>query len=218
MSKKELFKQIDSKTLKDDLDKYEDTLKLMSIKKKKNELVDLDKWLWNELKPVVEKRYSDNHQDGRHITKDELSKIMKWKLIRGKFRPLQKLVDSNDENTVKLCTKEALEILHNLNDKHNVSSLTWKDSLKKLTELKGIGVATASIVLAIFVPDLCPFMSDEVIESTCNTIDYTLNEYVSLQQQMMNKVRELNEENIVDTIWNTETLGKAIWVHCNKAN
>jgi hypothetical protein len=72
------------------LNKYDFALEQYSTKKKKNpELIKLD-YFFNNILPnsIDEKGY---------ITLDELSSIMRYKLMRWKMRPLQKLVDSNDE-------------------------------------------------------------------------------------------------------------------------
>ena len=37
-----------------------------------------------------------------------------------------------------------------------------KSAITTLSSLKGVGPATASAVLAVFAPDVAPFMSDEV--------------------------------------------------------
>lgn len=130
---------------------------------------------------------------------------MKWKLLRGKFRPLQKLVDSNDNNFVKLCTQKALTIICNKND-----NINWKKSIKELTALKGIGVATASIILAVFCPEICLFMSDEVINTVYGAkIDYTQKIYNITQEKLLNKLNNINNKN--NHTLNIEMLGKALW-------
>ena len=208
MNSKDLYKVNDSSVWKTYLEKYEGVIELVSKNKKKDELIQLDKWLWNNLKKDVYDRYKKEPLNGYYLTKNELSNIMKWKLIRGKFRPLQKLVDSNSEDTVTLCTGKALNILCDVNDKEYNN---WKNALKELMKLKGIGVATASIILAIFVPTFCPFMSDEVIESVYDgKIDYTLSVYLNIQSKLVDKVQLINVS--CDMVWNTEMLGKALWV------
>ena len=53
---------------------------------------------------------------------------------RGKFRPrLQDLVESNSEEQVEMCSKKAFRLLPDL-----------RKSISALTELKGVGPATAS--------------------------------------------------------------------------
>jgi hypothetical protein len=72
------------------LNKYDIVLEKIATKKKKNpELIKLD-YFYNNILP------KSIHEKG-YITLNELSSIMRYKLIRGKMRPLQKLVNSNDE-------------------------------------------------------------------------------------------------------------------------
>lgn len=195
---------------------YKDAVKLVSTQKKKNELIALDEWLWKDLKNDVYDRYKLQPSEGYYLTKEELSKIMTWKLIRGKFRPLQKLVDSNSSESVKSYSNKALTILCSEENKNNRN---WKAALKELNNLKGIGVATSSAILSIFAPDMCPFMADEVIDTVyCGKRDYTLPVYVSIQSSLIEKmhilnghVRELSNEHSGNHKWDVEMIGKALW-------
>jgi hypothetical protein len=155
---------------------YKKAIEVTAIQKKKPELVRLDEWLWKDLSESVKSR------SPAHLTKEELSDLMRWKLIRGKFRPLQGLVDSNSAVAVEAATAKAMKCL---------SQRQWKASLKELCVLKGIGVATASAIVALFCPDECAFMADEVIETTCPRRDYTLAVYCVLQQSLATRQHQL---------------------------
>ena len=188
----------DSTILNEYLLRYDEAIKILSEKKVKKNLINLDKWLWNDLKKDV---YERNEYC---LTKTELSNIMRWKLLRGTFRPsLQSLVDSNSEDLVKECTGKAFNIL--CNDKTK-----WTEALKELMALKGIGVATASIILAIFSPEYCPFMSDEVINLFYTGKNpYTVSVYKNIQSKVIEKINQLNNNS--DIVWNPEMFGKAVW-------
>ena len=227
---------------------YNDAVELVSINKKKNELIGLDHWLWVELENNVYNRNRNQSNDinttssttsstssststDYYLTKEELSNVMKWKLIRGKFRPLQGLVDSNTQDAVRSCTTKALNILCNNNNKKVTKSQLdsdWKLALKELIKLRGIGVATASAILALFNPENCVFMADEVIDTVHDgKRDYTLPVYVSIQSKLYERMHILNSHvqpptsNIstyasnthipLCTLWNMEMMGKAIW-------
>jgi hypothetical protein len=70
----------------------------------------------------------------------------------GTFRPkLLQLVQSNDAKHVKQVTISAFKLLPD----------TTK-ALKVLTNLKGVGPATASLLLSVAAPDSVPFFSDEL--------------------------------------------------------
>lgn len=71
----------------------------------KKGLVALDKWWRHELAPTIK---------GRPLalmTLAELSRVMKWKLTRGKMRPLQKLIDSNSEEDVQRLSSQAFDVV-----------------------------------------------------------------------------------------------------------
>jgi hypothetical protein len=88
-----------------------------------------------------------------------LSTIFLYVLINyrkhGTFRPsLAKLVASNSPDEVKTATQNAFS-------GENESKYP-RDSLNHLTKLKGVGPATASLVLSCYDPQKVPFASDEL--------------------------------------------------------
>jgi hypothetical protein len=87
------------------------------------------------------------------ILKDELVELVTWKLKHGTFRPkLKSLVESNDEDLVN-------KIMHDLSTSDGTPP---KERLQMLTQMKGIGPATASLVLSCIWPLEFPFFSDEL--------------------------------------------------------
>jgi len=134
-----------------------------SKRKKKEELianmklVEYDGYLFNELHHTL--------KDRGHITLAELSTVMKWKLFRGQFRPrLQALIDGNNESDVIKHSKSAFKFITQcLNDQGTniVDIVILTSSIKEMANLKGVGVATASLVLAIYTK-VVPLMADEV--------------------------------------------------------
>lgn len=180
------------------LSSYKDAVKIVATAKRQPELEQLDNFVQDELPAIVRARQPP------HFTLEELSKITKWKITRGMFRPIQKLVDSNSDMLVVSLTTAAIKIME-------IDESDWKDSINKLCELRGVGVATASATLSILYPDTVPFMADEVIESatTCKR-DYTMKVYVALQQNCVEKSVELNNLGNNEN-WNAEMVGKALW-------
>lgn len=175
------------------LDRYEEAIELVATQKKSSFLVDLDRELRIELPGIV------NQRSPPHLELEELSKIMKWKLTKGKFRPLQKLVDSNNPKSVVDISKESFSLL-----KHPKEH--WKEALQSISQLKGIGVATGSAVLSFLEPKYCPFMADEVIESVTNGgRDYTMKVYCLIQKALVDKAEELGDQ------WTAEEVGRALW-------
>jgi hypothetical protein len=66
---------------------------------------------------------------------DEIVQLTKWRLLRGKFRPsILDLVKTNTETAVKNVTKKAFKKMPK-----DINS-----AINALSQLKGIGVATAS--------------------------------------------------------------------------
>lgn len=105
-----------------------------------------------------------------------------WLLSRhGKFRPtLMKLVSSNDPSFVKETIQNAIK---HYRDKSDVAG-----TLDILTHLKGIGPATASLLLAAHDPDNVMFFADEAFYWLCCNgskapIKYNLKEYKELNDR-----------------------------------
>jgi hypothetical protein len=84
---------------------YDEALNTVAKLKKKPELVDLDRFLRNELPGLVLARSPP------HLKHEEVAKIMKWKLTRGKMRPLQKLVESNSSSSVTDASTSAFSLV-----------------------------------------------------------------------------------------------------------
>jgi hypothetical protein len=170
---------------------YSTAIDLIALSKNKPELQTLD-LLWRELPIKV------NQRSPPHLLLSELSQVMEWKLIRGKFRPLQKMCDSNSPSIVKTLSSSAFQSL---------KAGDWAQAIKTLSDkqLRGIGPATASAILAPFDPTLCPFMADEVIEVTTGKRDYTPQLYQQMRSSLINKAKELGGN------WNAENIGRALW-------
>ena len=173
------------------LSTYEQAIALLSRSKKKPLLLDLDQKWQRELRVAVSQRSPP------HLLFQELSYIMQWKLLRGKFRPLQKLVDSNTETSVHNISIVALRHAENSD---------WEAAITEFTKLKGVGVATASAILAPLYPAICPFMADEVIEvTTTGKRDYNMKVYKQMREVLVDKAI------VLEGTWNAEMVGRAIW-------
>ncbi|KAH7389502.1 hypothetical protein DE146DRAFT_758811 [Phaeosphaeria sp. MPI-PUGE-AT-0046c] len=110
-------------------------------------LHDLDALRYTTIPTAAAKRKND-----LHLIKDEVEKLVEWKLKHGTFRPkLLSLVQSNDSDVVQKTTISAYKLLPD----------TAK-ALKSLTSLKGVGPATASLLLSAAAPNTVPFFSDEL--------------------------------------------------------
>ena len=157
---------------------YNKAIKYIALKKNKPELIKLDLWKRTEFPMVVKKN--------GYITKRDMSKIIQWKLTRGKMRPLQKLFETNSPEDCKKTSKLCLQLL---------SEKKYIEALLSLTILHGIGIATSSAILSSLVPDELPFMSDEVLKCVTENKKYTVKVYL----------KKLGDD------FTTESAGMLIW-------
>ncbi|XP_062098183.1 uncharacterized protein LOC133804051 [Humulus lupulus] len=146
----------------------------------KPNLVSLDDYYRNELPPLLHQR-----NPSPYITTSELSKLMQWKLTRGKWRPrLLDFVSALDEDLVKSASQKGFQSLPDISK-----------ALSELTVLKGVGPATASAILAAYAPDVAPFMSDEAMEAALgNSKDYSAKQYLLFANKLQTKAKELSSE------------------------
>lgn len=147
-----------------------------------------------------------------YVTKDELVEIMKWKLTRGKMRPLLSKIQALDDQFVCQVSFKAINHLRN-----GPTNETLKMALNELSKpLKGVGVATASAVLAKWNLEI-PFMSDAGLIAVNGTTDYTLNAYLNFYQGIAAKVRELNADGTSSYIWTAKAVEHVLHiVYCRQ--
>ncbi|KAI0126454.1 hypothetical protein BJ170DRAFT_406488 [Xylariales sp. AK1849] len=125
----------------------------------------------------------------RAMKHDDVKVLVEWKLRHGKFRPtLMKLVSSNDEQTVQDTMETAMKAYR---AKPDVSA-----ALGVITRLRGIGPATASLLLSVHDPDRVIFFSDESFYWLCcggdkSPIKYTAKEYRELTTAAQSLVKRL---------------------------
>ncbi|KAI3806658.1 hypothetical protein L1987_22570 [Smallanthus sonchifolius] len=184
------LKSSDVNLWKEALSLYDSRIESMS----KPNLASLDQFYCNELPSLIHQR-----NPNPHITTSELSKLMQWKLTRGKWRPrLLDYVSSLDEETVKSASQKAFKSLPEVSK-----------AVSELTVLKGVGPATASAVLAAYAPDVAPFMSDEaMVAALGNSKEYTLKQYLVFVDKLQAKAKELSADGDVFTPSDVE---RALW-------
>ncbi|KAI1267508.1 DUF1479-domain-containing protein [Xylariaceae sp. FL1019] len=114
----------------------------------------------------------------RQMTHEDVKTLVEWKLRHGKFRPtLMKLVSSNESNTVE-------KTIHQVMTKY-WSNQDIPQAVDGISKLKGIGPATASLLLSVHDPDRVIFFSDEAFWWLCSNgqkspIKYNAKEYQQL--------------------------------------
>lgn len=104
-----------------------------------------------------------------------------------------KLVSSNDASLVEKTVKESLEVYER---KANAPA-----AVDVLTRLKGIGPATASLLLAVHDPDNVVFFADEAFYWLCNhgrkdPIKYNAKEYAELCQEAQALAKRLDVKSV----------------------
>lgn len=152
-------------------------------------------------------------RDESSLTKQEVATLVDWKLNHGTFRPtLKKLVDQNSENDIRSNTTTAFESFA-LDPRNNI-----KSSLTTLTQLKGIGPATASLLLSVLDPERAPFFSDELFRWSMyeektgkgwdRKIKYNPKEYLELFEKIQRVLKRLGSVKAVDLERVAYVLGK----------
>merc|ERR1712223_234897 len=184
------------------LGKYQEALQAKAEGKpgKAESLLKLDKWYQNDLPKKIKGRGKEGH-----LTHEELVQTIKWKLARGVFRPrLKDLIQMNTPRVVIQESKKAFRAIFKRND--------LEAAMGALSNLKGVGPAMASAVLAAGCPELAPFMADECLLSMGDTegIDYTMKEYMKLVAKTQACVDRLNEEG---GSWTPHKVELAVWTH-----
>jgi len=183
------------------LSKYEETLRAKAEAKssKPETLIKLDQWYQKELPKKIKERGKD-----AFLTHDEIVQCIKWKLARGVFRPrLKDLVQMNTPRVVMQETKKAFRHIH----KQNLEA-----AVAAMSNLKGVGPAMASAVLAAGAPELAPFMADECLLAMPDMegIDYTMKEYMKLVEKTRECVERLNSQG---GSWTPHKVELAVWTH-----
>ncbi|UKZ75445.1 hypothetical protein TrVFT333_003130 [Trichoderma virens FT-333] len=116
----------------------------------------------------------------REMNLDDVKMLVEWKLRHGKFRPtLMSLVSSNPSSA-----SETIQFAI----KFYKSSKDAGSALRILSELKGIGPATASLLLSVHDPENVIFFSDEAFYWLCcegkkAPIKYNPKEYLALRTE-----------------------------------
>eukprot|EP00123_Amoebidium_parasiticum_P004550 comp15836_c0_seq1/m.13156 comp15836_c0_seq1/g.13156 ORF comp15836_c0_seq1/g.13156 comp15836_c0_seq1/m.13156 type:complete len:259 (-) comp15836_c0_seq1:311-1087(-) len=178
---------------------YDEAMQALSkTKKEPTKLLQLDSWYRDELPGVIQKR------DPPHMTQEELSKLMQWKLMRGKFRPrLQDMVQSNGDALVKETSKKAFSL----------APADPKKAIDELCKLKAVGPATASAILCAATNGDIPFMADESMEGVdgLGPIAYTASYYAKFSAALKTKAKQLSENDTSGKQWTPHEVELALW-------
>lgn len=134
------------------------------------------------------------------LEKTELVSLMEWKLKHGTFRPrLASLIAQNNVADVRDASREAFQMYQEEDGDEG-----YAKALGRLARLKGVGPATASLVLACYDPVRVPFFSDELFryvhyseiksQGWDRKIGYTMKEYKTLFERVRALRQRLEKE------------------------
>lgn len=86
--------------------------------------------------------------------------------------------------------------------RHNCESAELRLAVKKLTELRGVGPATASAILTAADPSVA-FMSDEALQTACGQREYTVPALMRFQEGMRAKAGAcgLSSRDVERALW-----------------
>ena len=155
----------------------------------KQKFIEDDTWKENELPNLILTQ--------KHLTLKQLERLMIWKLRRGMFRPtLMGLIKRNDNKTVIEVTTSAIEAAGKDIDR----------GLDILCKLQGVGPATASAILSVYLPMEVPFMSDEAMDAVVGLPRlYTKAKFLQYQKAVIEKSKILGPK------WSPLLIEKALW-------
>ncbi|KAF9118599.1 hypothetical protein BGW39_001020 [Mortierella sp. 14UC] len=158
---------------------YPQAFKALVATKADQSIIALDSWYQTEFPALLASR------SPQYITHDEIVKLVAWKLKRGKYRPaLAKMVAEHADTVVRRTSQEAFKLVHQGD---------LKAGITKMSELKGVGPATASAILCAGAPDKVPFMADESVDSVpgLGKIAYNLAYYLKFAAKVIDKAAQL---------------------------
>jgi DNA uptake protein ComE-like DNA-binding protein len=129
------------------------------------------------------------------ISKEQLLEVViEWKFAVGKpRRALMKYLHSNSDDDVQKCSTNAIIKAQAIpsDEKDKLDDDHIKEAVEELTELKGVGPATASAILRLIRPDAFCYMYDEV--------------YLKINKRCWDIANKMSG-------WNTARVARALWV------
>lgn len=156
----------------------------------------LDKWYREALPPMLSARPEP------YILLRELQDIADWKMTRGVWRERNRqLISSNPPERVKEASRKAF-----------AEAPDPRKPINTLSELAGVGPATASAVMAAYAPQFYPFF-DELVAAqipSLGLVVFTAKYYVAYADALRNRASELNAICTHHT-WTPQDVAQAMW-------
>ena len=135
-----------------------------------------------------------------YVMREELVWVVEWKMARGEWRARNlHLARSNTPDEVEAASRAAF-----------AAAPDERAPLRKLSELKGVGPATASAVLAAYRPDLYPFFEDVVAAQVPGLSgDFTVKAYLVYAATLRERAEKLSSA--CGEQWTAQAVGLALW-------
>lgn len=142
-------------------------------------------------------------------------RLVEWKVgQRGKFRPrLLDFAKAATEGAVADASLRSFKILNSYTESQDIPAAALKEALAPLTELKGIGPATATAALSAAHPSIC-FMSDEALLGALGSKEYTVKAAIQLTAALQKKARELSSKG--DKTWTAKTVEQCLFAEAKE--
>ena len=159
-------------------------------------LRNLDSWYHGELRTVLSGRTKP------YILHEELDGIAGWKMRRGVWRERnRRLVEGNEPELVLELSRKAFGEVPDL-----------RKPISTLSQLAGVGPATASAVLAAYAPEVYPFF-DEVVARQIPSLDevaFTTKYYIAYAEAIRGRAAELTAT-CTHKSWTPHEVDQALW-------
>lgn len=172
-----------------------------------NQLLEIDAWYRTELPDLIAGRKP------AYVTKDEFLEILRWKMKRGDWREGNRLrIVNTDGKVIKQAALDAFAAARDVPETEETNSKVYKKPIQILSELDGVGPATASAVLAPYRPDLYPFFDEWIAKQipSLGKVAFTPSYYWKYAEALRGKARELQKK--CGDAWNAHAVGQALWV------
>jgi hypothetical protein len=160
-------------------------------------LTRLDPWYRETLPGLVAARAEP------FVSREELVKVVEWKMARGVWRARNlHLARANDDQTVEAASRAAF-----------AAADEQRKALRLLGELRGVGAATASAVLAAHVPDRYPFFDDVVAAQIPGLAvgDFSVKSYLAYAEALRERAARLAA--CQEQSWTAHLVAQALWAH-----
>ncbi|OAL71614.1 hypothetical protein A7D00_4519 [Trichophyton violaceum] len=207
------------------------------IEDRVKQFVELDTWRYTTLPATLRERAGgngDQKKKGKEkpahgfINKDEMVQLMDWKLKHGSFRPaLMGLIRSNAESQVEIVSKMAFSSLAEASQ----AGVFPEAAVQLLCKsFRGVGPATASLILSLAPETSTPFFSDELYCWLCMDLysrdkqvprhklpklKYNVKEYQDLWDaftELRRRIQQLSEKSETKQTFSVQDIEKIAFV------